>query len=490
MSVRHAIRPTFGFVLGGLVASACGGADRSRPAVDGGAGSVAATDGAPVGPDVTATIDVTIRHQTMVGFGAAIAYYANLLSGRVVAGDDIYQMLFNDLGLDILRIGNWYQNQIETGASATTPFSDSAIVAVVQNATAALGHPPKIIMSSWSPPSYLKSTGDTKNGGTLIRQGGAFAYAQFAQWWVSALAAYATNGVTPDYISIQNEPDFTATWETCRFDAAEGTNAGYGRALDAVSTAMKSAGLASQPQFIAPEISGVGRNRVQNYLAQVSLGEIGVIAHHLYNGGDGGADPAPDSFNTAMIGLSATAATDGKPLFMTEFSPMAPSMLNTAWMIHDAVAVEGLSAYIYWELIWPKPAAGSAPTALVTLEEPTANFTTPKGYTINDVYYALRHYARWVDPGWVRVDASSTAPAVKISAFQSPDAASLTIVLVNTDAAEHVVALAIAPGTFAFTTAMAFRTSGTSERTTPVDIGAGNVVTLPGQSIATVTLTP
>jgi hypothetical protein len=66
--------------------------------------------------------------------------------------------------------------------------------------------------------------------GTLVKSGSAFAYTQFADWWARSLAAYAGMGVVPDYISIQNEPDYyNVGWETCLFDATEGTNAGYGK---------------------------------------------------------------------------------------------------------------------------------------------------------------------------------------------------------------------------------------------------------------------
>jgi glucuronoarabinoxylan endo-1,4-beta-xylanase len=473
--------------------AACGGGSSARAptAGDGAAPPLddagAADDSAGGGLDVTVTIDTTTRHQTMVGFGASLVYDTNFLTDRQVPDDDIYQVLFGDLGLDVLRIANWYQNQAETGTSESTPFSDTAAVTALGNATAVLGHPPKLLMSSWSPPSYLKSTGDTKNGGTLVKAAGAFAYAQFAQWWTGALGAYAANGIVPDYISIQNEPDFTATWESCRLDATEGTNAGYGKALDAVHGALAS-GAGQAPQIVGPEVSGIVRNKVQTYLAQVPLADISAVAHHLYSGGATGNDPAADSFATAMTGVATTAAADGKPVFMTEFSPGSPSMFNTAWMIHDAVASEGVSAYLYWELVWTAPAAGAAPTGLVTLENPYGAFVTPKGYTINDVYYAVKHYARWVDADWVRVGATSTSPAVKVSAFESPDGSALTVVVLNTDMAEH--ALTIDPAGFAHGTTAAYRTSGSTERTAPIPLGDGDLLPLPAQSIATVTFTP
>ena len=108
-----------------------GGGDRVDPSVK----------PTPPPPDGTAavTISTAAEHQTLVGFGAAIAYYAGYLTGRNIPDDDIYQVLFADLGLDVLRIGNWYQNQRSTGTTTDTAFGDTAIAGVIQDATTALG---------------------------------------------------------------------------------------------------------------------------------------------------------------------------------------------------------------------------------------------------------------------------------------------------------------------------------------------------------------
>jgi len=347
-----------------------------------------------------------------------------------------------------------------------------------------MGHPPKILMSSWSPPGYLKSNGVTKGTrGTLLQTAGAYGYAQFADWWVRSLAAYSAHGVTPDYISIQNEPDFfNAGWETCQLDTAEDvTNAGYGRALDAVSAALAGSALDTKPKIVGPESSGAG-NGVQRYLNNMSAASFDVVAHHLYNGGIAGNDPAPDSFATAMTNVASAANNAGKPIFMTEFAPQAPSLLNTAWMIQDALTTEGVSAYVYWGLIWAPPASG-APAGLITIA--SADPSSP--YTINDTYYAMKHFARWTDPDWVRVGAASSVPAVRSSAFVSPDGASLTVVVLNSDSADHLVAVDAGSGAFATTTV--YRTSGATERAAAVPYSL-DAIALPAQSIATVVLTP
>jgi glucuronoarabinoxylan endo-1,4-beta-xylanase len=455
----------------------------------------AACDKADDPINVGVTVDTSKAHQTLAGFGAAVAYQPSLLAGR---NDDIYRVLFVDSGLDILRLGNWYQNQSATNTSPTTPFSDSAQVQIVQKAIAArAGTPLKILMSSWTPPAYLKSNGMTRpawgasaggdNVGTLAQKEGAYAYADFGDWWVRSLEAYAAQGVVPDYISIQNEPDFfTMGWETCVWGPAEGAQvqgvatAGYPQALEAVNNAIAASSLASRPIIVGPETTGYANNVVQRYLMAVKPGIIGAIAHHLY--GTTEDNPNPDSFNSALASVGKAAGAVGLPTFMTEYSPNKPSMFETAWLMHNALTVEGVSAYIYWELIWN---GGNPPTGLVTISNP---FSGSGGYTINDIYYAFKHFARWTDPGWVRVDAKASASAVRTSAFLSPDGSSLTLVLLNTSDKDRLVA--VNPGNFPFGSFAAYRSAGDTERTTPVSLESDGTLALPSRSIATVTFTP
>jgi glucuronoarabinoxylan endo-1,4-beta-xylanase len=472
--------PASGGTRGDPVAEPTGGA---TPVGTGGA--LTGTGGAaPTGPaDSIVTLDPTRRHQTLVGFGAAVAYYSNYLSVR---RDDIYRVLFKDLGLDLLRIGNWYQNQSSSGTTVSTAFTDDAIVTIVQQATATLGYPPKILMSSWSPPSYLKSNGTTQGSrGTLVGSAGVFQYEQFADWWVRSLEAYAARGVVPEYISLQNEPDyFDAGWETCQFDPTEGTNAGYGRALDAVYRAVQASSLAVKPAFIGPETTGINNNVVGRYLNGMNLDQIAAVAHHLYNGGEGGSDPEPESFATAMGAVSTQATNAGKLVFMTEFAATAPTWFNTARLIQYSLTSEGVSAYVYWDLIWAPPASGTSPTGLVTIQSALAS----SPYAVNDLYYAVKHFAKWTDPGWTRVSATASLGTLRVSAFLSPEGTSLTTIVLNTDTAEHVIELD--PGGFAFQTSTAYRSSGSSERTTPLALAEGTRVALPPQSIVTVTLGP
>jgi glucuronoarabinoxylan endo-1,4-beta-xylanase len=445
-------------------------------------------------PHLTVALDTLAAHQTLAGFGAATAYQANLLASR---GDDkaLYELLFVDSGLDILRLGNWYQNQ-GPNTTPSSPFTDQIAVQIVQRATAARGGtPPKILMSSWTPPAYLKSNGVTRPpwgsgtstpAGTLIQKDGAYAYADYADWWVRALQAYAAQGIVPDYVSMQNEPDFfTRYWETCVFGATEGATvegvaaAGYGQALNALSNGIQAAGLASPPILLGPETTGFTNNVVQRYVNGMKAAQVGGVAHHLY--GETGDNPSADSFNGGMQDVARTAAALGLPSFMTEYSPNAPTMFDTALLINNAVTEGNASAYLYWELIWND---ANPQTGLVSLSGASPNAP----FTVNDIFYALKHFARWTDPGWVRVGARSSGSSVRASAFASPDATSVTVVLLNTDSKDHFVTLE--PGGFSFSQLEVHRTSGSAERTSLVPLESDGTVALPPRSVATVTLTP
>ncbi|MBC8131667.1 MAG: hypothetical protein H7X95_01695, partial [Deltaproteobacteria bacterium] len=457
---------------GGMGNSGTGGARATggSPATGGaGFGGVGGTLG-PV--NATVTIDASSRFQIMEGFGGALAFYVNYLTEHPNRAE-IYDLIFRDLGLDILRIGNWYQ----------TLTVDQPTVAVVAAAAASLGHPPRLLMSSWSPPASLKSNASTTNGGTLVQQNGAFAYDQFAQWWVNSLQAYAARGVRPDFISIQNEPDYKAAWETCLLRPTEGIDAanggisvaGYDKALQAVYARVQNVNPAPAPvpRLVAPEVTGIGSMKVQDYLMRLNPDHFAAVAHHLYNGG---TETAPDTFNTTFQAVASAAGN--KPRFMTEFAPMVQDMFTTAWLINNAVTVENVSAYIYWDLTW------ASPGGLVTTENPfeRATWTTTKGYTVRDAYYALKHYARWVDTGWVRVAATASSAAVKASAFMSPDGRLATVVLLNTGTTSQNVALAT--GTWTVAASNVFRTAGATERTREVGpLATGGVLALPSRGI-------
>ncbi|NQU84369.1 MAG: hypothetical protein HQ541_01285, partial [Mariniphaga sp.] len=85
--------------------------------------------------------------QTITGFGASLAFYENWLIAHPNKSE-IYNIIFGELSLDILRVRNAYG------------YDSDMINRVSQFAQAArnsLGKPIDIMVTSWGPPAYLKS---------------------------------------------------------------------------------------------------------------------------------------------------------------------------------------------------------------------------------------------------------------------------------------------------------------------------------------------
>ena len=70
----------------------------------------------------------------------------------------------------------------------------------------------KIWGSPWSPPASMKSNGSTTNGGSLLASDYQ-AYANYLSSYVLGLKN--SYGISLYALSIQNEPDYTATWQSC-----------------------------------------------------------------------------------------------------------------------------------------------------------------------------------------------------------------------------------------------------------------------------------
>ncbi|MBN1764497.1 MAG: carbohydrate binding domain-containing protein [Sedimentisphaerales bacterium] len=359
-------------------------------------------------------IDVNKRYQMIEGFGAGGAHYTMEFVEHEKK-DELFKILFKDLSLDIFRIRNNYDMEENS-------FKET--VEIVKGGQAALGRDLKVMMSSWSPPAYLKSE-DRTVGGTLKKIDGKYVYDEFAQWWYDSLVAYKKAGVKVDYLNIQNEVDYLAGWDSCLFEPTEtATMAGYDAAFEAVWKKLHKEMGSSMPKMLAPETSGL--NRLGAYIYNLDdLSHVYGYAHHLYNcEGDGdqnsGCGAAPDLYIPMMQEIQFKYSD--KPLFQTEFEHQPgpwTDALNTALVMHNSLTVEGVAAYIYWELFW------GYGTGLVSLEDPSS-------YTISHTYYAFKQFSAFIDAGWQRVDAASDYDNVRISAYISPDNKKLTVVIINT----------------------------------------------------------
>lgn len=421
----------------------------------------------PGSTEVTAQINAGVRHQLIEGFGAAGAWYEGSLVNHPQK-NTLYGLLFGELGLDIYRLRNAYG---QDGASAYMSRSAE----IITRGEMALGRPLKILLCAWSPEAALKSNNDTVRGTLKKDASGSYMYAEYGQWWADSLAAWAACGVHADYISIQNEPDWEADWDTCRFNPTESsTVAGFNRAFDAVYEALHAQMGQNMPKMLGPETTGLygaaGYTPGQYLTALTDHSRIYGYAHHLYNiaAGDN-----PDAYISAMAAFKNN--WPGKPLFQTEYEKATgswPDALNMALLLHNALTVEEVSAYLYWDLFWNSG-------GLISLGS--------SSYTINSDYYGFKHFSAFVHSGWQRIDTSANSSDLRVSAYVNPEGSKMTVVLINTNSTDALQSTLDFSGVTAIAlTGQVHRTSasencvmvGAFHPAAPLPVPARSVVTL------------
>lgn len=431
-------------------------------------------------PQAAPTVEVAVspqtQLQTLVGFGATVGYAEDELASLTDRAD-LDAAMFDGLGLDVLRIRNRYGEV----SDAQLAQAQSLVAA----ATSRLGRKPLVLLSSWSPPASLKQNGATFCGNgpsncTLsLLPGGAFDYAGFADHWRSTLAAYAKVDLVPDYIGIQNNPDWApvagAAAEACKFLPSEGTEdvsvggvttpvryPGYAEALDAVLAGL--VGLPTVPKLLAPDLVGV--HGAERYFEALDTSRVDAIAHHMYGSDATNLDVA------RLTALGKLQASMALPIFQTE---MQADGFDTALLIHHALVSEGAAMYLQTALVGPRSGPATNPTALIGLENGE--------FVLQEPYFAMRHYAKDTEPGYTRVGASSNDPSVLVSAWRSPDSDALTVILINSGFVTQAVGLDVGERRSFSLSRTVF---GGQERM--ADLGtlpSGGTISLPPRSMAT-----
>ena len=369
----------------------------------------------------TVTIDPSVTHQKMIGFGGSLTWY----SDRIINSPNknlICQLLFEDLGTDMIRFKNNYYPYGYPGIKTTEVMENPSIKTLFNTtnqlyALARQYNPGiEIMISSWTPPSALKSNNNLRQG-TLKKEGEVFMYQAFAEYWNDLLDHLPFN---PDYISIQNEPGWiTPDWETSEWRGTETTDfPGYANAFDEVYNRIGSR--VDPPEMMGPEAENIGVSSKLGGNTFVVYSDpikdrsyLAAYAYHTYN------FSASTLISETKTLLNMIRDNYGnKPCVMTEYSNY--SWFNTAQFILQNLNEANASGYLYWLMAWGD-----------TNEQAMVKISSDGSFSVTPFYYVIKHYSKNIDKGYDRIDATISSPSLKVSAFQDPAGDKITLVIIN-----------------------------------------------------------
>jgi glucosylceramidase len=179
-------------------------------------------------------IDTTRKFQSMLGFGGAFTESSahNFYKMNEKRQKEILNLYFNPesgIGYTLCRVHiNSCDFSLESWACDTVAGDTllkhfnierdkKEIIPFIKEAMKLSGPEFKLFASPWSPPKWMKTNDDMCHGGGLkpeYRTSWALYYAKF-------IKAYRSEGLPVKAITVQNEPAAKQTWESCLYSAYE-----------------------------------------------------------------------------------------------------------------------------------------------------------------------------------------------------------------------------------------------------------------------------
>lgn len=325
----------------------------------------------------------------------------------------------------------------------------------------------RFLSSCWSPPAWMKTNGAIHDG-SLKKE----SYQDFADYLATYVLEYKSRfGLDIYAISPANEPNFTPqqNYGSCRWSGSD-----LSRFLrDFLIPTFKAKNVTAE--IVTDEHEHWSDEYINVILDEPKNREaVHIIASHAY---------APTTGDFVSIGARTgrfeKALAAGKRIWETEVSVGTGQQITNmndgvywARVLHQHMVEDNVSAWLYW---WGA-AYNNTRSGLVWID-----FATKK-YQLSKRMFTLGQYARFIRPGFHRVDATPTpAPNTYFSAYLSPDAKRLVCVAINDDSVEHEIT--IQPGGFPAASCFGVRTSNTETHlklpATPVENGSVKVVTTP-----------
>jgi len=273
-----------------------------------------------------------------------------------------------------------------------------------------------VMLSPWSPPPFMKTNGEKNQGGKLLEK----YYGLWADYLCRFVEEYRKNDVSVKRLSVQNEPDATQIWDSCRYDAEEEK-----RFLkDFLYPAMKRRGLTEVELFIWDHNKERALERTLAVIDEETRSMVKGVAFHWYSG---------DHFEA--LDMIRERLPEKKLLFSegcVEYSRFSSAdQLSNARMYGHDIAGDlnhGACVFIDWNILLNSQ---GGPNHVNNFCDAPMMYDVVTGRLVKKLSYTyIGHFSRYLLPGSVRIGMSRYTDEIDVTAFKRPDH-KLAAVLMN-----------------------------------------------------------
>ncbi len=376
-------------------------------------------------------IDIKKLKQTHLGCGGAFSPSSGVIYDKLPEREKkrLLDLYFSDKGLRYnlgrIAIGScdfapYQYDCVDDKGRIDLSFDERFVFPFIKDAKRYRGI--SLVASCWSPLAKYKTNGEKANGGYLKDD----AYVSHAAYLLDYVAKARSSGLPIDYLTMQNEPLAKQVWESCLFTAQA-----EAKLVRAIAAEKENRGLGSLKLLVWDHNRDIIVARLDETFADHECEkETHGIAFHDYDRTDAG--------NLSLV----HEKHPGKPLFFTEgcveFSRTDDEYKSGAkkryggalYYIKSLIenANNWTTAFIDWNLLLD---SNGGPNHVANYCEAPVMFDEHKRKLIvNPSYYAIKHFAHFVDEDARAVDVTNLSPAC-VCAYLNPDGSLVVIVLNN-----------------------------------------------------------
>ena len=372
-----------------------------------------------------------VRKQVFRGFGGAFTEASGYTFSRLPekARQRLLQAYFGSGGLSY-RFGrcsvdscdfslSHYSALRQSTDSELTGFSierDRMYIIPMLQAARSICPGLEIMLSPWSPPDFMKDNGQRNGGGHLLPEYGAL----WAAYLCRYIEEYQKEGISVFALSVQNEPNATQKWDSCRYSPEQERDFITAHLADKLA----SRGLGD----VLLTIWDHNKERLYDRALAVLSEEktraaVGALGYHWYAG---------DHFDALDL---VRAQFPEKQLILTEScieysrSDSGSQLANAKRYAHEIIGGlnHGMNLFLDWNLLLDH--TGGPNHVQNYCEAPVMATPEGDGLVFMLSYHYIGHFSRYIMPGAVCIGNTRYSSLVESTACLNPDGTLVCVVM-------------------------------------------------------------
>ena len=276
----------------------------------------------------------------------------------------------------------------------------------------------KVMMSPWSPPAWMKTSGNMVGGSLLSKY-----FSQYAQYFVKTIQAYQSEGIDLFAVSVQNEPLYVPT-----------NYAGSGMSADSQANFIKNA---LKPAFIEAGIDtkilaydhNWDRKDYPLTVLEKASDAVDGVAWHVYGGNVISQTEVYRAYPDKDVYFTEASGGEWIPPFEQAFL----SQIKTGIDVFRNYS----KTYVLWNMALDENNGPVVPDfgrstcrGVVTVDQQTHTLT----YNLD--YYTLAHFSDHLKKDAIRIESTKAEGNFTSVAFMNPDH-SISVVIYNIKAQDR-----------------------------------------------------